>query len=266
MAFGPQGRLFVGRSTGLGWSDDLATETIPWQAASGMGRVFFLSVNPHPVEPKLVWAGTWGNNIGVSNDGGQSVRPLHNGLETLSGLDLIWHPTPGQVTLATIEGLYRTDDGGQSWFKLSGPLARQTVHSLLQTDEGVIWAGVADGLWASRDYGSSWQRVDSLPPVSMLRLGRVVVPPRTSVRPPFAAPPGSSPVIYNPREWLWAGAERAGLWVSQNNGASWRFAGLPERTVYNIFFDPLNPRRLVAATDRGIFRVDVPQEVMLPKN
>lgn len=93
---------------------------------------------PHPEEEGVLWAGTWGNNVAVSSDGGATVAPLHNGLETLSALDVLWHPTPGQATIATIEGLYRTDDGGASWFKLPGPLMQQTVHSLLQTDDGVL--------------------------------------------------------------------------------------------------------------------------------
>ncbi len=239
MAFGPQGRLFVGRSSGMVWTDNLAAGPVPWQGAGGMKQVYFLSVNPHPVEPDLVWAGTWGNNIGYSIDGGQNIDPLHNGLETLSGLDILWHPAPGQVTLATIEGLYRTDNGGESWFKLPGPLQHQTVYALRQTADGIIWAGAADGLWKSRDYGSTWKKVVDIPPASVLRLGALNRPET---------------------EWLWAGTEGAGLWISRDNGQTWAFAGLPERAVYNAFFDPSQPGRLVAATAAGIFTADVPQQ------
>ncbi len=229
MAFGPQGRLFVGRRNGLAWADELSASPIPWHIADGMEQVYFLSVNPHPVEPGLVWTGTWGNNIGVSEDGGQSIEPLHNGLETLSGLDLIWHPTPGQVTLATIEGLYRTDDGGGSWFKLPGPLVHQTVYSLLQGEDGAIWAGAADGLWVSRDYGVTWSRAGGLPAVTVLRLGTV-----------------------GPEGRLWAGTERGGLWL-QGQAGEWQFAGLAGLSVYNLFGDPLQPGQWVAATDGGVF-------------
>ncbi|MCB9106737.1 MAG: hypothetical protein H6633_21205 [Anaerolineales bacterium] len=260
LALGPQGRLFAGRSNGLVWSDDLSAATIVWHAAEDMEKVYFLSVNPHPVETDVVWTGTWGNNIGVSSDGGRHLAPLHNGLETLSGLDLIWHPTPGQVTLATFEGLYRTDDGGQSWFKLPGPLAHQTVYSLLQTDDGAIWAGAADGLWRSPDYGVTWARIESLPPAALIHLGRLAVPPPSPpLRPPFVFQPTEAKV-YLPHEWLWAGTEGAGLWLSQDNGDTWQFAGLPRRTVYTVMFDPLRPDRLVAATDRGIFAVEVAQD------
>jgi photosystem II stability/assembly factor-like uncharacterized protein len=262
MAFDRQGRLFVGRSKGLARIDDLNTMPLAWQTTAGLEKVYFLSVNPHPAEPEVVWTGTWGNNIGVSNDGGHSIAPLHNGLETLSGLDLIWHPTPGQVTLATFEGLYRTDDGGQNWLKLPGPLMQQTVYALLQTTDGAIWAGTADGLWVSRDYGVNWELVNGLPQSTILRLGKVTVLPPAPITLPFIGAV-SKPQIYPAREWLWAGTENAGLWISQDNGLTWHFAGMPERTIYNIFFDPLRPRRLIAATDQGIFKATVLEKIIL---
>lgn len=251
MAFGPQGRLFVGRSNGLAWVDDLSGAAIDWQAAGDMRRVFFLRVRPNPGQPAQVWSGTWGNNIAASNDDGRSVAPIHNGLETLSGLDLLWHATPGQVTLATIEGLYRTDDGGQSWLKLPGPLAQQTVHSLLQTGDGAIWAGAADGLWRSRDFGASWTRVDDGPAAAVIRLGEVTLPPADNI-PPFA-PGRGAPLVTRPEHWLWAGVEGDGLWLSPNGGDSWLAAGLAAHTVYNLFVDPVRYRQLVAATEAGIF-------------
>jgi ligand-binding sensor domain-containing protein len=241
MAFGPSGRLFLGRSNGLAWTDEAGADSISWRSARGMERVYFLSVNPHPTEPQTVWSGAWGNNIGASQDGGESVAPVHNGLETLSGLDLIWHPTPGQVTLATLEGLYRTDDSGQSWFRLPGPLSRQTVYNLLQTEDGSLWAGAADGLWLSQDYGATWDLVETFPRVSVLRLGQLAAPSEAD-------------------RWLWAGAEAAGLWLSPDRGQTWRLAGLPGRTVYNLLADPLLPDRLVVATDQGIFAATVPAE------
>ena len=260
LALGPQGRLFVGRSNGLVWSDDWSAPTIAWHTAEDMGKVYFLSINPHPVNAETVWTGTWGNNIAVSSDGGQHLAPLHNGLETLSSLDLIWHPTPGQVTLATFEGLYRTDDGGQSWFKLPGPLAQQTVYSLLQTDDGTIWAGATNGLWRSQDYGVTWKQIETLLQAAVIRLDRLNVPPPSPpLNPPFVFQPPEAKV-YQPREWLWAGTEGAGLWLSQDNGATWQFAGLPQRTVYSVMFDPLMQRHLIAATDRGIFAVETKQD------
>jgi ligand-binding sensor domain-containing protein len=184
-----------------------------------------------------LWAGTWGNDIGVSQDGGETLVSLGNGLETLSVLDILWHPSPGQVTAATIEGLYRTDDGGRSWFQLPGPLTRQTIYNLLQTDDGTIWAAAADGLWASADYGVTWARAEGMPITTVVRLGLL------------ATARGDT--------WFWAGTEGAGLWLSNDGGQTWYFGGLTDRTIYNLLSDPLQPNRLVAATEQGLFEASV---------
>ena len=122
--------------------------------------------------------------------------------------------------------------------------------------------------WVSPHLGTVW--IKRLPVEQLKRfysylrqpihLGRLAVPPPSPpLRPPFVFHPTDAKV-YPIHEWLWAGTEGAGLWLSQNNGDTWQFAGLPRRTVYTVLFDPLQPDRLVAATDRGIFAVEVAQD------
>jgi hypothetical protein len=232
MAYGPGGRLFVGRTAGLAWTDDTGAATINWQESDGLNDVLFFNVTPHPARPQLVAGGTWGNNLGLSRDGGQTIDPIHNGLETLSVLSLSWHATPGQLTIGTIEGLYRSDDAGDSWFKLPGPLQQQTVYALLQTGDGTLWAGAADGLWFSPDYGASWQQTPAIQGVTVMRLGQLTA---------------------GGQSWLWAGTEGAGLWLSGDNGTSWQLAGLSDLSIYNLFSHPTEPDLLVAATNEESF-------------
>jgi hypothetical protein len=54
---------------------------------------------------------------------------------------------------------------------------------------------------------------------------------------------------------LWAGSEEAGLWWSQNHGASWSHAGLAGRTIYTVATDGL---QWIAATDAGLYTLDSP--------
>jgi ligand-binding sensor domain-containing protein len=193
-----------------------------------METVTFFTVSPDPQNPAAVLAGSWGNDIGVTDDFKAGMQPLHNGLETLSVLSILRHPSPGQFTIGTIEGLYRSDDGGASWFKLPGDLAEQTVYALQQTSDGSLWAGAADGLWRSDDYGASWQRIPALPPAAVIRLGEVV---------------------HDGRATLWAGTEDSGVWLSADNGDTWKYGGLAPRSVYALI---VSGGRLVAATDEGL--------------
>jgi len=231
MVLGGSGRLFLARADGVAWTDDLGAETVRWQETNGLSSVTIFTLSLETTVPERFWAGTWGNDIGVSNDGGVTMNRLGNGLETLSVLAILRHPTPEQVTVGTIEGLYRSDDGGATWFKLPGALSRQTIYALHQDDDGTIWAGSADGLWQSRDYGVSWARMPGVPPVTVLRLGTL-----DSAKGPL----------------FWAGTEGAGLWWSRDRGQHWYSAGLDARTVYALLADPTRPGHLIAATDHGL--------------
>ena len=229
MTLDANGRLLVATSGAVVFTDDAFAADVRWRAAQGLEGVTFFTVSPDPNAPERFWAGTWGNDIGVSLDGGETIERLGAGLETLSILSILRHLTPGQFTVGAIEGLFRSDDGGASWFKLPGALSSQTIYALMQTDDGALWAGAADGLWRSPDYGATWERLESIPSTTVIRLGKA------------ATPNGSL---------LWAGGERAGFWWSQDGGASWSFAGLAGRSVYALAWAD---GRFIAATDDGLF-------------
>ena len=241
LALGGNGRVYAANADGTAWSDNAFAADARWREPSDLDNLLYFSVNPSPFEPDVLWAGTWGNDIAVSNDGGATFDLLHNGLETLSVLDVLWHPTPGQVTIATIEGLFRSDDGGASWFKLPGPLEQQTVHSLLQGDDGVLWAGAADGLWRSDDFGASWVLAEGLPQATILRLGTLDAQQNSQQS-----------------RWLWAGSEGNGLWLSRDGGATWQFSGLPQHSIFQLLADPLDAGRVIVATERGIYQALLP--------
>jgi hypothetical protein len=212
-----------------------------------MDGVLFFTVSPDPADPAALWAGSWGNDIGVTTDGGLTLQPLHNGLETLSVLSILRHPTPGQYTIGTIAGLFRSDDGGASWFKLPGPLAEQTVYALHQGTDGVIWAGSANGLWSSADYGATWAPAPGVPPRTVIRLGELTG---------ALTGEGASELTGNGPPRLWAGTEDSGLWLSADAGATWQFGGLDGRSIYALIAVPADSpgegARLVAATDAGL--------------
>lgn len=79
-----------------------------------------------------------------------------------SHLQLMAHPTQTQVLfLRCAQGLYRSDNGGDSWTQLS-PAPGQ----LLAPGHGVpgrILLSRETGLWASTDNGESWQLLMTYP-------------------------------------------------------------------------------------------------------
>ena len=73
---------------------------------------------------------------------------------------LIAHPAQSQVLFLRCdneltEGLYRSDNGGDSWQKLEDEIGQLLVADLGRP-ERLLWAK-DDGLWASTDNGESWQ-------------------------------------------------------------------------------------------------------------
>jgi ligand-binding sensor domain-containing protein len=148
-------------------------------------------------------------------------------------LDVLWHAEPGRVTVGTIEGLYRSDDAGETWFKLPGPLTHQTVYALFQGVDGVLWVGAADGLWQTDESGTTWQRRDEIANVTVVGLGAI------------RGADGSS--------WLWTGTEGGGVWLSRDEGASWQFGTGSGLTAYDLIES--DSGSWMMATDDGLYRV-----------
>ena len=56
---------------------------------------------------------------------------------------------------------------------------------------------------------------------------------------------------------LWAGIDRDGLWYALDRGRTWQRGGLAGLSVYRVVADPNTPGRLVAATDDGVYVVEL---------
>lgn len=71
------------------------------------------------------------------------------------------------------DGLYKTTDKGASWFKTSFPVVGSTsINTRMEgqklavdpTNANVVFAGTQkDGLWVTRDGGSTWQKISAVP-------------------------------------------------------------------------------------------------------
>lgn len=239
VVFREDGRLYAALHSGLAWTETAGAPEPTWTLADGLPGVTFFTVVPlPPLEEgdRRVWAGTWGNAIGVSDDGGQTIAPLRGDLDTLSVPAILYEPEPHQVIAGTAEGLYRSSDEGATWARMPTPFSSQTIYALHRSADSALIAGTSDGLWVSYDYGASWDRGLGLPAAAVLAVGALV-------------DASGQPL-------LWAGLEGEGIWLSRS-AAVWHAGGLAGRSVFQVMADPAGGAWL-AATDAGIFTTGAP--------
>jgi photosystem II stability/assembly factor-like uncharacterized protein len=156
---------------------------------------------------------------------------------------------PGQrglVFSARGSGLYRSDDGGQTWqFALDqlGLTDRLAVTAVTLApnfeQEGLVLAGAPGGLFHSTDAGQTWKALIFPPP-----------PPTVSalaVSPAFAQD-----------ETIFAGTMEDGVFISHNGGerwVAWNF-GLLDLNVMCLAVSPAFAidETIFAGTESGLFR------------
>ncbi len=122
------------------------------------------------------------------------------------------HPDdPHTVFAGTQAGVYRSDDGGDSWRSLGLPGKLQTVWSIAldPRDAQTIFAGVEGfAVWRTRDGGASWRQLDVPTPGGVAempfptRVVRIVIDP-------------------NAPDTVYAGLEVHGAVRSRDGGDTW---------------------------------------------
>lgn len=121
-----------------------------------------------PNNPDQICAGTWGEGLFCSQNGGQSWRAagMLPDSESRRVKTAIWTPD-NRIYIGTWQGVYQSNDNGETWNSISIPpvwLALPgtgdplQVNSLLRGDaQGtVIYAGTRGGILKSTDGGKSW--------------------------------------------------------------------------------------------------------------
>lgn len=108
----------------------------------------------------LLWAGTFGQGLLRSGDGGRTWRS--GGLPTDVTRVLALATLKSSLFAGTgTQGLWRSDDDGQQWARWDAGLPETTTVQALYVDtRDVVWAGTADeGLQTRATRGASWHRV-----------------------------------------------------------------------------------------------------------
>ena len=227
------GRLYAATAAGLYCSDDLGaswTRTLVQRgdllavAVTAVGAVLAAGPTPGVLRAEATAAGLAGWTRQLDGLPGTGLRSLfaHPAGFVLAGTDRL--------------GIYRSDDGGQTWHPAG--LDGTTVQAFGLSADGTLFAGTEDQrAFRSLDDGRTWMAVGPEP---------VATP---SVR-SFAASPGGD---------VFAGTGGGGAFRTPDAGWSWR--PLNDAVLgFDIFALAVAGGRLYAGTPRGVFRTIDPIE------
>ncbi|HEY0554607.1 MAG TPA: hypothetical protein VGG20_10085 [Thermoanaerobaculia bacterium] len=179
-----------------------------------------LALEPSPAS--RLYLGTWGFGILTSTDGGATWKSANQGLTPYAARQVIAVVVPrrpsGTAFAATVDGLYRTTNGGASWAPVKQGAEWGTIRALAVSDSDprTLYAALASyGIYRSTDGGTSWTRV-AVSPEEITFVDSLAVHPRS------------------PRT-VYAGSFNQGVFKTTDGGAHWSATSFPPRIRVNAF-------------------------------
>jgi photosystem II stability/assembly factor-like uncharacterized protein len=196
------------------------------------------------VQPSIVYLGSMRYGIFKSTDQGKSWQ--RTALAPESVHRLVTDPTTSMSVYAcTSIGLYKTTDGGEHWQSVNTGIPSIDITSLAidPVTPSTVYAGVARlGIYKSTDGGTTWAYMSNGLPSQVLfssDVGAIVIDP-FSPSTVYAGFIGQTP---------FDGMTR-GVYKTIDGGINWTAfnTGLTQPQIVDLVIDPLDHRRLYAAT------------------
>jgi photosystem II stability/assembly factor-like uncharacterized protein len=190
---------------------------------------------------ELLYAGTIGQGVQRSRDGGEHWEAVNYGLPPQSDVRaLVAHPQhQGHLFAGTDHGCFRSQDGGLTWKPIRSIDETIEVWSLhiCPQDPNLMFAGTRPArLYGSRDGGQTWVQL----PLEL---------PATTRLTALAVDPEDSDTVY-------VGIQVGGLLRSVDGGRRWETIneGLSDPNVHALCVCASSPPTLHVATASDIFR------------
>lgn len=229
--------LYAGSVAGLYRSEDGGKT---WYVVSDEGLVIN-SIAMHPQRPSRIVVGIEGDGVYVSEDDARTFARSSEGLYNLRITNIAPDPAINNRVYASVafggaaSGVYRSDDGGSTWLKLSTTRLPEVLSISVAEEtksEGRFIAGTEKGFYWSND-GVEWTQ--AAPINTPVRVDKVL--------------------RFNRTRYFAATSE--GVFTSRDAGKSWyRLAGSSNKTV-DIAVGTLGLNRaLFALTDSGLLLFD----------
>ncbi len=221
--------VFRSRDTGRSWE-----RVVRGLQGDAMG-IPVLAVDPR--DPRVVWAG--GVELHRSRDAGESWQGLSlpRGVEGRLVQQILVDPVrEGVVYVRTYAPIapgllgpfvYRTLDDGRSWQPLPR-LYRTSAALAAAPSDGTLYSWGIDGLFVSKNAGSTWRRIRRSLPMRVRTL--TVDPERPNV--------------------LWLGSDDSGVWRSVDGGSTFVNLGL-NGPIGRLIFDPADREHPYASVEAG---------------
>lgn len=206
------------------------------------------SLAADPANPDVICAGTWGDGLYCSQDGGQNWNAGVSDADTEARkVKALARAAGGNkpIYAGTWQGAFRSDDDGQSWKSVSlGPAwipmgghNPLQVNSVLLGDAAgnTVYAGTRGGVLKSTDGGASWsQKNQGLSPAAQ----------------------DIQALIQDQAGVLYAATTRDGVYRSQDGGDHWVSTTLAAQGVFTVACIVGSPDGVVYAGSlgRGVYK------------
>jgi photosystem II stability/assembly factor-like uncharacterized protein len=287
LSYDPQNpdHLFLGTGTGtIFFSSD---DGHNWTRFAHLGKDDSYVLDHIVVSPQnsqIIYVGAWSvenpqtGELFRSEDGGKSWISLP-GIKGNAIRALALGAKDAKVLVAgTLEGVYRTLDGGDTWKKISPPGDAQIKNiqavAVDARDPSVIYAGTWHSAWKTSDGGANWQQINqgliegtgvfsllvdssdssvvfATTPSGIYRSDDAGARFQKMQDIPFSArhtcvlrqDPSDPAVIY--------AAASEGLWKTTDSGRKWKRVSSADLVVNDVLVDPRHSQRVLLATDSG---------------
>ena len=275
--------LYLG--TADGWIYESRDGGAAWKRLALIGRRDDLVLDHivvDPTEPKHVLVSTWAlgkpdGGLYVSRDGGVSWTDAED-LKGQSVLSLAEAPSDPKVFVAgTLEGVYRSADGGGHWALIS-PAASRELHEVESVaidpvDPQVIYAGTWHLPWKTADGGQTWSNIkDGI--IDDSDVFSIIVDPKKPQTVFASACSGiykseNAGTLFHKIQGIPSTARRTrvlkqstqdlntvfagtteGLFRTEDAGTNWSRMTDPNVIVNDVWIDPTDGTHVLLATDR----------------